>query len=89
MSTSRNWRRRLLRKTPFEARATGPGPCAKGRKTHGPRPRAGIGDESQSYVPEALLAGETNHCVASVNNKIVTMPIEDALKKSEHADAFE
>ncbi|MGB7530072.1 MAG: 6-phosphofructokinase [Bacilli bacterium] len=76
----------ITKKTPFEARAT-----VLGHVQRGGRPTVRdrvLASEMGVKAVEALLAGETNHCVASVNNKIVTMPIEDALKKSEHADAL-
>jgi len=37
---------------------------------------------------EALLAGDDQHCVASIGNKIVTIPLEEALASSDSADTL-
>jgi len=76
----------ITKKTPFEARATVLGHVQRGGSPT-VRDRV-LASEMGVKAVEALLAGETAHCVASVNNRIITMPIEEALQKSTREDTL-
>ncbi|HEY8395538.1 MAG TPA: 6-phosphofructokinase [Bacilli bacterium] len=76
----------ISEKTPFEARSTVLGHVQRGGSPT-VRDRV-LASEMGVKAVEALLAGESHHCVASVNNKIVTIPIEEALNAPDNGDAL-
>ena len=75
----------ITKKTPLK-----PGlrfrPCTKGGKPT-VRDRV-LASEMGVKAVEALIAGDDRHCVASVGNKIVTVPLEEALASSDSTDTL-
>jgi 6-phosphofructokinase 1 len=76
----------ITKKTPFEARATVLGHVQRGGKPT-VRDRV-LASEMGVKAVEALIAGDDRHCVASVGNKIVTVPLEEALASSDSTDTL-
>jgi len=68
----------ITERTPFQARTTVLGYLQRGGKPTA-RDRV-MASEMGVKAVEALIAGETGVCVCKRNNKILTVPIEDALK---------
>lgn len=69
----------VTEKTPFDARATVLGHIQRGGSPT-PQDRV-LASEMGSKAVYALLEGESGSCVCSKNNKIITMPIKQALIK--------
>jgi len=68
----------ITERTPFQARTTVLGYLQRGGKPTA-RDRV-MASEMGVKAVEALMAGESGVCVCKRNNKIITLPIEEALK---------